>query len=145
MSKEDYVDMKIKEKGLTGKSAAARRDDSSNRKGFNAFREMRLANGKGKEGKKGEDKEVWLQFMGNKVRVLEEEGGTVKEEDVPRTKGATLKFSGCGGEASFDDIKVRPFHDQFTLFNSVPHYAETAPSRAACRNRSKSAFLAHPS
>ncbi|THH20958.1 hypothetical protein EW146_g527 [Bondarzewia mesenterica] len=116
MSKGEYVDMKIKEKGLTGKAAHARRDDASSRKGFNAFREMRLAKEGGAKGSKEKDKlkkEVMMSFMGSEIPVQEEEGGSVKDEDVPIVKGATLKFAGCGGEASFDDIK-KPLKERFT-------------------------------
>lgn len=100
--------MKIKEKGLTGKTAAIRRDTLTRPggRGFNAFHEM----AKGKDGAAGKDKpkpEIWLEFMGAKLRVLEEDGGSVKAEDVPHVKGATLKFVGCGGNASFKDLKVR--------------------------------------
>lgn len=96
--------MKVKEKGLTGK-AAVNRKEAMNRRGFNAFREME---------KKGADpkKEVYLEFMGTKIRIHEDENGTgtVKEEEVPFVKGATLKFEGCGGDVSWLEIKVRIHH-----------------------------------
>ena len=41
------------------------------------------------------------------ILVHEEDGGTVKPEDVPAVKGASLKFEGAGGDVSFDEIKVR--------------------------------------
>jgi len=114
MSKEAYCDMKIKEKGLTGKAAVIRKQNIAGpgRKGFNAFAEMKKdANDKGKgKGKDQNDKkkpDIFLEFMGNKIKVHEEEdGGSVKEEDVPLVKGASLKFEGCGEGMSFDDIKV---------------------------------------
>ncbi|KZP26565.1 hypothetical protein FIBSPDRAFT_854611 [Athelia psychrophila] len=114
MSKEAYCEMKIKEKGLTGKSAAIRRDTLTrpSGRGFNAFQEM----AKGKDGATGKDKpkpEIWLEFMGAKLRVLEEDGGSVKAEDVPHVKGATLKFVGCGGNASFKDLKD-PLREHFS-------------------------------
>ncbi|KAI0369515.1 hypothetical protein BV20DRAFT_1020563 [Pilatotrama ljubarskyi] len=107
MSKEAYCDMKIKEKGLTGKAADLRRQSiaSSGRKGFNAFKEMAE---KEKGEKKGKDKpkpEVYLEFLGNKIRVHEEDGGSVKPEEVPFVKGASLKFEGAGDDVSFDEIK----------------------------------------
>lgn len=98
--------MKIKEKGLTGKAAEMRKD-KINRKGFNAFREME--NSKAKSNGKAKDKpEVYLEFMGSKIRVYDDEGeGYVKAGDVPYVKGATLKFTGCGGDANFTEMKVR--------------------------------------
>ena len=101
--------MKIKEKGLTGKSAALRKQNiAGSGRGFNAFREMSQA-GKSKD-KDGKDKpkaEVWLEFLGSKIRVHDEDGGTIKPEDVPFVKGASLKFEGVEGDVSFDEIKVR--------------------------------------
>ncbi|KAI0262781.1 hypothetical protein BC834DRAFT_844918 [Gloeopeniophorella convolvens] len=118
MSKEAYVEMKIKEKGLKGKAAVVKRDHIT-RKGFDAFREMRLAaEGKGKGGAKVADKtsakpEVFVDFLGTKIRVLDADGGSVAPDDVPHVRGASLRFVGCGGEASFDDIK-RPLKERFT-------------------------------
>lgn len=101
--------MKIKEKGLSGKAAGNRRESmkNSNRSGFNAFREM--AKTSGDKGKNKAKPEVWLEFMGSKIRVHEEDGGTLKEEDIPFVKGATLKFDGVEGDVNFDEIKVRFF------------------------------------
>lgn len=105
--------MKIKEKGLTGKTAVLRKQNiAGTGRGFNAFREM-SQNGKGKEKDgQGKDKpkaEVWLEFLGNRIRVHDEDGGTIKSEDVPFVKGASLKFDGVEGDVEFDQIKVR-FH-----------------------------------
>ena len=102
--------MKIKEEGLSGKAAVNRRESMKgpNRSGFNAFKEMAKASGD--SSKKNKDKpkpEIWLDFMGTKIRVYEEGGGTLKEEDVPFVKGATLKFNGVENDVSFDEIKVR--------------------------------------
>ncbi|KAI0758851.1 hypothetical protein C8Q74DRAFT_1300277 [Fomes fomentarius] len=112
MSKEAYCEMKIKEKGLTGKAADLRRQNiaGSGRKGFNAFKEMAE---KEKGGKKGSGKEeekpkpeVYLEFLGSRILVHEEDGGgSVKPEDVPNVKGASLKFEGAGEDVSFDEIK----------------------------------------
>lgn len=70
-SKEDYCEMKIKEKGLTGKSADFRRrgilGNPAGRKGFNAFKEMK--DGKGKDGGKKEKPEILLDFMGKRSAV----------------------------------------------------------------------------
>ncbi len=99
--------MKIKEKGLTGKAATTRRENLANRRGFNAFREMAKGADKDKAGAKDTPKaEIWLEFMGNKIRVHEEDGGSVK--DVPLVRGASLRFTGCGGEVNFNTIKVGP-------------------------------------
>ena len=116
MSKEAYVEMKIKEKGLKGKAAIVKRDHIT-RKGFDAFREMQnAAEGKDpKTGKKDADKpkpEIFVEFLGAKLRVLEEDGGSVTAEDVPRVRGSALRFVGCGGEVSFDEIK-RPLKERF--------------------------------
>jgi lupus La protein len=114
MSKEAYVEMKIKEKGLKGKAAVVKRDYIT-RKGFDAFREMRLTAG-GKEGKKESEKaprETFVSFLGKNLRVLDEDGGSVVPEDVPRVRGSALCFTGCGGEVSFDNIK-RPLKERFS-------------------------------
>ncbi|KAI0297854.1 hypothetical protein B0F90DRAFT_1818951 [Multifurca ochricompacta] len=114
MSKEAYVEMKIEEKGLKGKAAVVRRDRIT-RKGFNAFHEVRLA-AEGKKGKKDTEKakpEIFVEFLGAKLRVLEEDGGSIVPEDVPRVRGSALRFAGCGGEVLFDEIK-RPLKEHFS-------------------------------
>jgi hypothetical protein len=114
MSKEAYVEMKIKEKGLKGKAAIVKRDHIT-RKGFDAFREMRLAT-EGKKGKKEAEKakpEIFVEVFGTKLRVLEEDGGSVDPEEVPHVRGSALRFSGCGGEASFEAIK-QPLKERFS-------------------------------
>ena len=101
--------MKIKEKGLTGKAATLRKESMSGpgRKGFNAFKEMgRTTDDKSKKSASKTKPEVWLEFLGQRIRVHDEDGGTVKAEDVPFVKGATLKFDGVEGDVSFDEIKV---------------------------------------
>ncbi|KAL4077429.1 hypothetical protein J3A83DRAFT_4087792 [Scleroderma citrinum] len=113
MTKEAYCDMKIKEKGLTGKAAEIRKE-KINRKGFNAFREMENGSRAKSNGRTKEKPEVYLEFMGSKIRVYDEDGvGHVKEEDVPFVKGATLKFMGCGGDANFTEMKA-PLRERFT-------------------------------
>ncbi|KAF8124376.1 hypothetical protein EV363DRAFT_1354325 [Boletus edulis] len=115
MSKGAYCDMKIKEKGLTGKIAELRKDSISSRKGFNAFREMESDSKSKSSGKSREKPEVFLEFMGEKIRVYDdnEEGvGYVKTEDVPFVRGATLKFTGCGGDANFTEMKA-PLRERF--------------------------------
>jgi lupus La protein len=114
MSKEAYVEMKIKEKGLKGKAAIVKRDHIT-RKGFNAFREMRMAAG-GRGGKKEAERaesEIFVAFLGKKIRVSMENGGSVAPEDVPHMHGSALRFTGCGGEVSYDDIK-RPLKERFS-------------------------------
>lgn len=104
-----YCDMKIKEKGLSGKAAELRKDSISSRKGFNAFREMENPSKSKANGKSREKPEVFLEFMGDKIRVYDddEDGvGHVKTEDVPFVRGATLKFTGCGGDANFTEMKA---------------------------------------
>ena len=107
LSRESYCEMKIKEKGLTGKAANLRKESmaGAGRKGFNAFKEMAKAADDKKGGKA--QPEVWLEFLGQRIRVYDEDGGSVKKEDIPFVKGATLKFEGVEGDVSFDEIKVR--------------------------------------
>lgn len=55
-------------------------------------------------------REIYLQFMGTKLLVHEdgETGeGSVKEEEVPHVKGATLKFEGWEGDVEYKNVKVR--------------------------------------
>ncbi|KAN0136574.1 hypothetical protein V8E53_005621 [Lactarius tabidus] len=120
MSKEAYVEMKIKEKGLKGKAAISRlepfrRPYRFTDEGFDTFREM--AEGKDpKSGKKGAGKaklEIFVEFLGAKLRVLDEDGGSVAAEDVPRVRGSALRFVGRAGEVSFDEIK-RPLKERFS-------------------------------
>ena len=112
--------MKIQEKGLTGKSAANRKEIMVSR-GFNAFRDMgRSSTSTADAGttngstttpaQTAEKKDVYLEFMGARIMVYTdaEGNGTVKAEDVPFVKGSTLKFEGCGGSVSWGEIKVRP-------------------------------------
>jgi len=99
--------MKIKEKGLTGKSAAARKDSIA-RRGFNAFREMAKASDPPSSPTKAEKPEIKLDFMGSKIPVQVKDGnGSVNKEDVPFVQGATLKFEGDVGDVSFNQIKAR--------------------------------------
>jgi len=122
MFREDYCEMKIKEKGLTGK-AAVNRKEMINRKGFNAFREMARAktssskptpnagekgDGGGEDGGSEKKPDVFLEFMGTMVLIRKDQSGNgyVKDEDVPFVPGATLKFEGCGGDVSWPEIKV---------------------------------------
>jgi lupus La protein len=109
--------MKIKEKGLTGRAAVNRKDSIASRKGFNAFREMaKEKKGSSQDknhpgGSKEKSKpEIWLEFMGNKIRVHEEDGtGVVMRDDVVFVKGGTMKFTGSGPGVKFDQVKVS-FH-----------------------------------
>lgn len=105
--------MKIKEKGLTGKSAVNRRESmvsgGPRPRAFNAFQEMAKAKSGSKSGGDKPKPEIWLEFMGSKIRVHEKDGGSVDEADVPYIEGASLKFTGCGGTLNFKDIKVSTF------------------------------------
>lgn len=101
--------MKIKEKGLTGKNAKLRKDVMKGTRGFNAFREM--AQNKASSSAPGEKqpkKDVYLDFMGTKILIHQDDkgNGSIKEDDVPFVKGATLKFDGCGGDVTWSEIKV---------------------------------------
>lgn len=104
--REAYCEMKIQEKGLTGKSAAARKDSIA-RRGFNAFREMERAKTPSSSSAKTEKPDIKLEFMGSKIPIQVEDGnGRVNKEDVPFVQGATLKFEGDVGDVSFNQIKV---------------------------------------
>ncbi|PPR02286.1 hypothetical protein CVT24_011624 [Panaeolus cyanescens] len=105
MTKEDYCEMKIKEKGLTGKNANHRRELMTAKK-FDAFREMAKAKSGG-EKKEEVKKDVFLDFLGHKLLIKEDEdgNGTIDENDVPYVKGATLKFTGCAGDVTWSEIK----------------------------------------
>jgi lupus La protein len=98
--------MKIREKGLTGGSAATRKDVIA-RRGFNAFRTMAKEKGQSSSSTKTEKPEIKLEFMGSKLPVQVEDGnGMVNKEDVPFVQGATLKFEGDVEDVSFNQIKV---------------------------------------
>ena len=102
MTKEAYVDMKIKEKGLTGK--AIKRDNyNGGHRSFDAFREMKKTDAKSKPA----EKEVILEFMGTRLPIkgTNASEARVEEDDVPRINHTTLRFTGCGGECPFDDVK----------------------------------------
>jgi lupus La protein len=107
--RQEYCDIKIKEKGLSSRAASHQWKLITHGKGFDAFWEI----GKDrkvlcKEEKKEEKKDVYLEFMGMKILIHQDKEGNsdVKEEDVPFMKGATLKFDGCGGEVIWSEIKV---------------------------------------
>lgn len=104
--REEYCRMKIREKGLTGKSAAARKESIA-RRGFNAFREMEKAKEPSSAPAETGKPDIKLEFMGSKIPVQVEDGnGRVNKEDVPFIQGATLKFEGDVGDVSFNQIKV---------------------------------------
>lgn len=123
--------MKIKEKGLTGRAANLRKESMASgpgkKGGFNAFREMgQFQDKKGNNaGQKGKPQEVWLEFLGQRIRVHDEDGGSIKQEDIPFVKGATLKFEGVEGDVSFDEIKVcmRVVLLSFALVYTTPREA----------------------
>lgn len=98
--------MKIKEKGLTGKAKINRKSSNVGPRSFNAFAEMRRESQQKTKGGEKRKAEIWLEFMGTKIRVHEENEGSIKAEDIPYVKGSALMFTGCGGEISWSDIKV---------------------------------------
>lgn len=104
--REAYCEMKIKEKGLTGKPAAVRKESIA-RRGFNAFHEMAKGKNPSSSPTKTEKPGIKLEFMGSKIPVQVEDGtGSINKEDVPFVQGATLKFEGDVGDVSFNQIKV---------------------------------------
>ncbi len=99
--------MKIKEKGLTGKAAERKKTllsrESAGGRGFNAFREMQQK----KSESDGKRREIWLDFMGKRLRVYEEDGTVgIKEDEYEMVPKATLRFDGCKGECEWADVKV---------------------------------------
>jgi len=100
--------MKIKEKGLTGKSANHRRDMISAKK-FDAFKEMAKPKTSPQKGSGSEEKkDIFLEFLGHKILITQDEdgNGVIDEKDIPFVKGVTLKFEGCGGDVTWAEIKV---------------------------------------
>ena len=105
LNRDAYCEMKIKEKGLTGKAAQLRRNNLRKPGGFNGLELQK----KDKTATPAKKKEVYLQFWGKTIRVYDD--GKVKEEDIPEhIDGATLKWSFSEGESpesvSFKEIKV---------------------------------------
>ncbi|KAF8522761.1 hypothetical protein BU17DRAFT_64220 [Hysterangium stoloniferum] len=112
MSKEAYCEMKVKEKGLTGKAADYRATHYTQRKGgFNAFAKDSTKE-KGKKSNAEEKPEIFLEFLGVRLKINQDDGGSVEESEIPFVKGASLKFTGCGGDVSFSEIKV-PLKERF--------------------------------
>ncbi|KAG7441259.1 uncharacterized protein BT62DRAFT_956111 [Guyanagaster necrorhizus] len=113
MSKEDYCQMKVKEKGLTGKAAQFRKDLITRRK-FDAFKNMRNEKNTNDIAKEVEKKDIYLEYLGAKLLVTPDSKGvgTVKEEEIPFVKGATLKFEGDFDNVSFNAVK-QPIRDLF--------------------------------
>ena len=104
--------MKIKEKGLSGKAAELRRFHETNipSRSFNAFRQFDTSKKKDKKGGdkgKAEKPDVFLEFMGKKLKVIDEDGGRVDEAEVPYVKNSALKITGIEGNRSYDEVKVR--------------------------------------
>jgi len=115
-SREDYCEMKIKEKGLTGAAAINKRDSISRIHGFNAFQETDKGNVTDEKESNHSTKQVYLDFMGKKILIKKDQqgNGTVSAEDVPFVKGATLKFEGCK-DVKWTQIKVTSFFDPSNL------------------------------
>ena len=111
--------MKIKEKGLTGKAKINRKSSNTGPKGFNAFAEMKRNAQQKSKGGETRKAEIWLEFMGTKLRVHEDDGGSIKPDDVPYVKGSALKFSGCGGEISWSEIKVSSLNCYLFICHSI--------------------------
>ena len=102
--------MKIKEKGLKGRAAQYRRNRELGvvtHRGFNAFAEAKKDKKKdNKDKKEPEKQEVFLEFMGKKLKVLDEDDGKVDEAEIPYVKDSSLKLKGLDGTLTFDQIKV---------------------------------------
>ncbi|EJD04821.1 uncharacterized protein FOMMEDRAFT_120041 [Fomitiporia mediterranea MF3/22] len=115
MSKDAYCDMKVKEKGLKGKAAEWRRSNETNipARNFNAFRQDKRGDKKrdGK-GEKAQKPEVFLDFMGKKLKVIDEDGGRVEESEIPYVKNSAFKLTGIEGNLTFDEVKA-PMKERF--------------------------------
>jgi len=109
-SREDYCEMKIKEKGLTGVAAINKHDSIIRTRGFNAFQEMDTSRVTDEKKSNHSMKQVYLDFMGKKILIKRDNhgNGTVSAEDVSFVKGATLKFEGCK-DVRWAQIKVSSF------------------------------------
>jgi lupus La protein len=141
--------MKIKEKGLTGKAAEVRKDllAAPSKKGFNAFREMAKEKAKSNPQSKGDgDKakakpEIYLEFMGQKLKVSERDGdgdgdseGAINEADFTTVPRASMKFTGCGGECDYSEVKVRSLLTLFYLPLFSPSFLSFLSSRSPLRS-----------
>ncbi|KAJ7063038.1 hypothetical protein C8F01DRAFT_1131245 [Mycena amicta] len=124
MSKEDYCNMKIREKGLTGKAADNRRNLYTTGRKFDAFRDA-ATNMKVDE-KPAEANKVFLEFMGSTIPIHrgEDGAGAVNHADIPFVKGATMRFDGANEaeKIMFNDIKM-PLKEKF----GRPPFIKCAP------------------
>ncbi|KAF7322731.1 hypothetical protein HMN09_00051900 [Mycena chlorophos] len=121
MSKQDYCDMKIREKGLVGKAADNRKSLYSSGRKFDAFRDaasskMDLDEKPGAAAAPEPTSEVFLEFMGSTIKIHkgDDGGGTVNIDDVPFVKGATMRYDGLaeGARVNFMDVKA-PLKEKF--------------------------------
>ena len=114
-AREAYCEMKIKEKGLSGKAATIRRQSFRDNPGrnFNAFRDSDRPE-KDKRAGSAPKPDVFLEFMGAKIRVHDEDGGSIKDEDVPYVKNTALKITGFGEDVIWNEIKVSCHNDPST-------------------------------
>ena len=65
-----------------------------------------------------------------RILVHEDDGGSVKPEDVPVVKGASLRFDGAAGDVSFEEVKVSIGPAAFRP--PSPPSISTSPPRAPC-------------
>lgn len=63
-----------------------------------------------------EKPDIYLEFMGTRLKVNEENGGSVDESEIPYVKGASLKFTGCDGDVRFAEVKVLDYLFSFETF-----------------------------
>ncbi|GJE86330.1 La protein -like protein [Phanerochaete sordida] len=108
---EEYCKTKVEEQGLTG-DAAQRYVDAivdAVRGSFNAFRQS--AQGASDEAVALKPV-VWIQYLGQRIRAYEEDGGSVRPEDVVPVRGATLQFAPVLGGVSFNEI-LPPLKERF--------------------------------
>jgi len=121
-NRENYCEMKIKEKGLTGAAAINKRDSIIRTRSFNAFREMDTGKVTDEKKSNHSTKQVYLDFMGKKILIKRDNhgNGTVSAEDVSFVKGATLKFEGCK-EVRWAQIKVSSFFNPSYLLLKSSH------------------------
>lgn len=115
MTKEEYCDMKIKEKGLTGKAAVHRREMMVSRK-FDAFKLMEKEK-KGPSPASGPASDVqpiYLDFFDVKLEIKPDENGlgTVDPTKVPFIAHASLRWDNSGENVAWNDLKT-PLKDLF--------------------------------
>lgn len=127
MSKDAYVKMKMKEKGIDPSNQVRRGGDSAgpSHKKFNAFKEMNKKDGgrsDSKESSKPKRSDP-LEFEYNGNNLTTRPDGTVDPEAIAFPPNSVLKFSGAGEGGSWKDLKDTLATVHPTLFVEYPNGA----------------------